>query len=89
MSLTWCKCPDDHKGPHLKECPEFKEIVIDIYNNPLHGEIFRACLRLANSQFADEIVKLRDQLCLAIGHSNCYCDSCKKLTPMMFTNKIT
>lgn len=29
MSLTWCKCPDDHKGPHLKECPEFKEIVMD------------------------------------------------------------
>lgn len=84
---SWCRCPENPNGEHLEGCSFNKKIVIDIYNNPLHGEIFRSCLRLANSIVQEELVNLRDQLSLAIAHSNCYCDKCKKLTGYMFYKK--
>ena len=83
----WCRCPEHPNGEHIEGCPFDKRVVIDIYNNPIHAEIFRGALRLANSQVQDEIVKLRDQLSIAIGHSNCYCDKCNKLTRAMFRKR--
>ncbi len=42
-AITWCRCPDDHKGPHLDSCPE-KSVENDYRRQAIeNGEAYALC----------------------------------------------